>query len=176
MSIYFTADPHYGHYNAILYCNRPYKTSEEMDKALIKNHNEVVGKDDTVYIVGDLSLRSNQHMNYYQSVIRKLKGIKILILGNHDTLKPFSYVNNIGFRSVHTSLEITIDGIDLILCHDPALSCIDRSKIFICAHVHDLFKIQKNVINVGVDVWDYKPVSFEELKPYIQKIKEEQNV
>ena len=169
MKNFFTSDPHYGHNNIIEYCNRPFKNSEEMDKCLIKNHNEVVTKDDTTIFVGDFSLRSNQHINYYQSIVRKLNGRKILILGNHDYLKPFTYVNRIGFWSVHTSLEITIEGIDLVICHDPAPSCIDRSKSFICGHVHDLFKVHKNVINVGVDVWDYKPVSFEELKPYLIK-------
>ena len=176
MSIFFYADPHFGHYNIIKYCNRPFSTVEEMDKLLIKNYNSVITDEDTVYIVGDLSLKSNQQMNYYQSLIRRLKGKKHLILGNHDSLKPFTYVNNIGFWSVHTSLEITIEGIELVLNHDPCVHCLCNDKILICGHVHNLFKIQKNVINVGVDVWNFTPVSFEILKPYIVEIKEGKNV
>ena len=69
-------------------------------------------------------------------------------------------------------MELTIDGTDFIFNHDPAIHCMFPNKIIICGHVHNLFKVQKNVINVGVDVWDYKPVSFEQLKPYIKTIKE----
>ena len=31
----------------------------------------------------------------------------------------------------------------------------------ICGHVHKLWKVIPYVVNVGVDVWDYRPVSFE---------------
>ena len=88
---------------------------------------------------------------------------KILILGNHDSLKPFTYID-LGFESVHTSLELSYNGKDYVLVHDPAASCIDRNRIFLCGHVHDLFKIQRNVINVGVDVWNFFPVSMEQIE------------
>lgn len=170
MSEFFTSDLHLGHNKAIFYCNRPYKNADVMDQQLIKNYNNLITNDDEVYIVGDVSLKRKIHPGYYMSVVSQLKGRKHLILGNHDTLNPFTYISTAGFHSVHTSLEISIDGIDMILCHDPAISQMDRSKVFICGHVHNLFKVLKNVINVGVDVWDYKPVSFEELKPIIRNL------
>lgn len=171
MKTFFTADPHYGDDYILENGKRPHNKSNKMDRLLIKNHNEVVGEKDTIYINGDFSSKSYQDMNYYKSIVKQLNGKKILILGNHDPLKPFTYVYELGFWSVHTSLEITIDGIDLIICHDISASCIDRSKVFIGAHIHDFFKVYKNVINVGVDAWNYKPVSLEELKPYIIEIK-----
>ena len=54
--IYFTSDPHYGHANIIRYCQRPYASVEAMDAALIANWNRVVTAEDTVYVLGDVSL------------------------------------------------------------------------------------------------------------------------
>ena len=50
--IYYTADLHF-HY-ALLLPSRPFATVEEMDEALVKNWNDTVGPEDTVYLVGDI--------------------------------------------------------------------------------------------------------------------------
>lgn len=156
--IYFTADIHFGHARIIDYCDRPFNNADEMDRVLIKNWNSVVGSKDVVYILGDLTLHREKHRQWLETKVRKLNGEKHLILGNHDVLKPFTYID-IGFTSVHTSLVIE----DFILCHDPAAACVAKDRKWLCGHVHDLFKVQGHVTNVGVDVWDYKPVSIEEL-------------
>jgi len=140
--IYFTSDLHFGHDKVIEYCNRPFKNATVMDKQLMKNWNSVVDNDDTIYVVGDLSLKSSLHIDYISQITTRLNGIKHLILGNHDVLKPFDYIYRLGFTSVHTSLDVG----RFILNHDPSISCIDRSKVFLCGHVHDLFKTTKNVI------------------------------
>ena len=166
----FTADLHLGHAMSIEYCNKPYKNVDVMDREEIKNYNNIVQPDQDVYIIGDVSLKRKIHSGYYMSVVGQLKGRKHLILGNHDTLNPFTYITTAGFWSVHTSLDITYDGIDMTLVHDPAVSQMDRSRVFICGHVHNLFKTFKNVVNVGVDVWDYKPVTWSQLKPLIKNL------
>ena len=56
--IYFTADTHFGHYNVIRFCDRPFASAEEMDKAMIQNWNDRVTGNDTVYILGDMFFRS----------------------------------------------------------------------------------------------------------------------
>ena len=50
--IYYTADLHF-HYAQLL-PSRPFATVEEMDEALVKNWNDTVGPEDTVYLVGDI--------------------------------------------------------------------------------------------------------------------------
>lgn len=154
MSTFFTADWHLCHDNIIKYCDRPFKNAKEMDRTIVKNYCEMVSNSDVVFFVGDLSMRRRQYLEWFIKLFRKLPGVKHLILGNHDYLHPFDYIE-VGFTSVHTSLEVG----DFILVHDPAVATVDRSRKFICGHVHGLFKLQGNALNVGVDVWDFKPVT-----------------
>ena len=51
---YFTSDQHFGHYNIIRLCGRPFKTQEEMDEILLSKWNAKVKDNDTVFILGDL--------------------------------------------------------------------------------------------------------------------------
>jgi len=158
-----TADHHFGHDIMIEECGRPYKNGTLMDRGMVIKHNETVPKDGVTIIIGDLSLKSAQYKHYLAQIIKKMNGDKILILGNHDVLKPFDYIE-LGFQSVHTHLEIEYAGHELILCHDPAVHILLGEKQFLLhGHLHDAHLNKINCINVGVDVNDFKPFSIHEI-------------
>lgn len=165
--IYFTADYHFNHNNIIKYCNRPFSTVSEMNEVIISRYNECVNENDLVYILGDISLSRNigQISNY----IFKLKGKKILILGNHDYLKPLHYLDYCGFESVHTNLTIETHVGKFNLIHDPKYAKIKVNEWFIVGHIHEKFKFQENTINVGVDVWNFYPVTLDQIANIIHK-------
>ena len=79
--IYFTSDLHLGHRNIIKLAQRGFDSIEQMDEQLIKNFNNRVTDKDTVYILGDLSMKGAEYVN---GVIPQLNGTKVLVQGNHD--------------------------------------------------------------------------------------------
>jgi len=159
MKTFLTSDLHFNHVNILKYCNRPYSDVGEMQEMLIHNWNSVVEEGDIVYNLGDLSLRSAKHKDWYKQILQRLNGRHILILGNHDYMKPYQYLE-CGIESVHTSLIVK----DILLAHNPAIAtAIPKDMMMFCGHIHDTFKkltSPKKILNVGVDVQDYKPIEW----------------
>ena len=129
--IWFSADQHFSHANCIRFCHRPFQTADQMDAAMIRNWNEVVRPEDTVYIIGDFIWRGGK--GYKKRIIDQLSGQKILILGNHDgkTDQPHSYLG-MGYKEVyshHTTL--TIAGQEVLLCHYPYNPNMTKWQLFI---------------------------------------------
>jgi calcineurin-like phosphoesterase family protein len=170
--IYCTADPHGNHVNILRYCNRPYKDILHMRADFIDRWNSVVKSDkDDVYIMGDLWMgKDSSSANTLQSFLKRVKGTKHLILGNHDVMRPFTYLK-LGIQTVHTSLFLD----EFFLCHDHtwALKLPDTQKT-ICGHVHTFWKTMKNCVNVGVDVWDYTPVRLDDIRYLFNSRKEDE--
>jgi len=167
MAIWFTADQHFRHENIIKYCYRPYDSVKVMDSALVQNFNRVVGMEDITYHLGDIAMDGPENKWKVKRIIDKLNGKHVLIYGNHDRMNPFHYVD-MGFLHVHTYLHLP--EYDLHLVHDPAMAQ-DRDKMWLCGHVHNVFKVSENgnIVNVGVDVWGYTPVSLEEVLAAFRK-------
>ena len=157
--MWFTADPHFGHRNIIEYTGRKFKTVQDMDKLILDNMNTTITKDEDFYILGDLTMYGPNQRDKIESYIKRMPGRKHLVLGNHDRCKPFDYLD-MGFLSVHTSLKVE----EFYCVHDPAVAGVYTGDLFFCGHVHQLFIRQRNALNVGVDVWDMKPVHIDTLR------------
>lgn len=159
--IWFTADLHMGHENIIIYCNRPFTGLGKMEQTIISRYRSVVKEEDTVYFLGDLSIKGSQHRAHLDWVLEQLPGTKILILGNHDKFHPFTYVDA-GFQSVHTALDIG----EFILVHDPVACLTAKDRKWLCGHIHGLFTMNRfgNVLNVGVDVHEFYPITIDEVR------------
>ena len=55
--IFYTSDLHFGHANAIKFDERPFTDVDDMADGMIHNWNSRVGKNDTVYILGDFCFK-----------------------------------------------------------------------------------------------------------------------
>lgn len=156
--VWLTSDYHFGHAAILEYTKRPWTHIEVHDRALIRNAREVVTDKDVLIINGDFTMFGSQKRPVIEKTLRKIPGKKILVYGNHDKLKPFTYVD-MGFIMATTAL--VLEG-GILVAHDPAAAvCWPKDKPVLCGHIHDLFRSVDNVVNVGVDVWGYAPVELE---------------
>lgn len=165
---YFTSDQHFGHFNIIRLSHRPFATADEMGEAMVAKWNVKVKADDTIYILGDLFFRSAN----VEPVLKRLNGRKHLVLGNHDHSWTGKVRLGDYFESVQTMKEIDVGGNPATLCHYPMLSYPQaRRGYMIYGHIHNntgddywpLIMRRPRMLNAGVDVNGFEPVTFEEL-------------
>lgn len=177
--ILFTADLHLGHTGIISLTNRPFSSVQEMDEVLLRNWNEKVHKNDTVYILGDLFFRNTVPASDY---LEEMRGTKHLIIGNHDKGWMKKTDLNRYFESVQLMSEIN-DGSHVIsLCHYPmfAWNRCHKGAYLAHGHIHNncngeywpLLQQMPNALNAGVDINGYAPVTFNEMVENNQRFKE----
>ena len=133
---FYISDLHFGHWNIIRYDNRPFKSIEEMDNALIENWNKVVSNKDMVYILGDISWHDE---NKTVEIFKQLNGIKVLIRGNHDNIKGGSELAKC-FTGIQDYAELYLDKKNkVIMSHYPILFWNGqfRNSIHLYGHVHN---------------------------------------
>lgn len=130
--IFVVSDTHLNHKNIIAYCNRPYKTVDEMNSALIHNWNSVVQPDDIVYFLGDFCLGPKEN---FRRITAALNGHKHFIFGNHDRISK-SAVLACGWESAQYQVNLEYNGQKLQLQHHPNAD-VPKDTILIYGHVHD---------------------------------------
>ena len=166
--IYFIADTHFGHNNIIRFCTRPFSCASEMDEAMAENWNARVGKGDEVYILGDLIFKHPEP----ELVLKRLKGRKHLIIGNHDHSWMKDVDSGKYFESVDNYAEIAVGNHWAVLSHYPMLSYLHNDKYFmIHGHIHNnthedfwpLLARRPLILNAGVEINNYIPVTLPEL-------------
>lgn len=181
--IFYTSDLHIGHANVIRFDNRPFKSVEEMDATLIKNWNETVSAEDTVYILGDFCWLTDTE---WANILSKLNGSKVLIRGNHD-IKNMSTNVKKHFQDVKDYKEISDNGRRVIMCHYPIpfyKKDYDANTYMLYGHLHvtieeDFMQEFKRIIkekdtrgnsmnkcnfyNCWCGFYDYKPVTLDEI-------------
>jgi calcineurin-like phosphoesterase family protein len=161
MTNWFTSDLHLNHSNIIRYCHRPFSDVSEMNDTLIRNWNEVVKPKDTVYVLGDFAWGRSAG-----AFRKKLNGRVVLILGNHDRVKGPDSIYDAGFQEIHQLLVRKFQGIKVTMCHYALRVWPGSSRKDYClyGHSHGTLPGHGRSCDVGVDSWDYYPVSFEALQ------------
>jgi calcineurin-like phosphoesterase family protein len=160
-----------GHSNILRYCNRPFKDVQEMNEVLITNWNHRVRPDDCVFHNGDFCFKNSAggkagegmtHKSTYWT--SKLNGNIIFIKGNHD--------RNNSVKTIVEKVMIKYGPHYVNIVHIPE-NYDPNCAINFVGHVHQHWKFRRmfnpqyenftDLINIGVDVWDFQPVTFEEI-------------
>jgi len=148
-----------------------------MNEMLIANWNKVVGPDDNVYNLGDVSLGSPTKT---AEIIKRLNGNIHLNTGNHEK----SVMRKEGTRNLFTSIKaadtIRVDGIDIYL-HHYACRVWNKSHhgaYHLYGHSHDSLDVggeewgrsmDVSVESAGRILGEYKPFSFTEIHRILSK-------
>lgn len=164
MTNWYTADLHFGHENIIPFSGRPFRNAGHMDAVLIANLWEKVGPEDDLWIIGDFAFGPKaKDQDWLTMIFGQLPGARRhLVVGNHDG--PLT--QSLPWDSVDLMCEVDDPSCDLpvTLCHYPMMTWHHARKgaLHLFGHVHGSWQGSASSVNVGIDVWDFSPVTASE--------------
>lgn len=177
---FFTSDTHYYHSNIIRYSNRPYKSVDEMNKAMIDNWNSVVKPGDEVYHLGDFGFASEAQLD---EILNNLNGRIHFIVGNHDktitnsTRLKSCFASISGYKEVYIENSKEKSGRSLVvLCHYPMIEWnkSHHGSFMLHGHCHGNltypFKNPRRIMDVGVDPVGYFPIDQNKVVDILSKL------
>lgn len=185
--VWFTSDSHYNHGNICKTTSkwddksktRDFESLGRMNGELVDGINEVVGKDDYLFHLGDFAFGGLEAIRDFRDQIN-CKNVH-LILGNHDyRIKEDEDLIQMEFSSVDEYMFLTVfdnDGLNtkrrFVLCHYPIASWngMCHGVIHLHGHLHlpPAFRLHHNMsMDVGVEGNNFKPISMEEVLELMQ--------
>lgn len=191
-TLWFTSDTHLMH-DKLAREIRGFDNIADHDAALVSNFNSKIAPGDTVFCLGDVSLKKP---DVFGHLIGQLNGDWHLISGNHDACWPghrdaYKYNKayiDIGFKSVQPFARRKLNGINFLMSHFPYAG--DHTKdqrytqyrmrnegmVLLHGHTHSdqivsfatrktgfLRKQKVLQIHVGLDAWNLMPVNVDEV-------------
>jgi calcineurin-like phosphoesterase family protein len=178
--IWLTSDLHLFHNQKFIYENRGFGSIGEMNAEIERLWNGIVADDDEVYILGDLMVCGKSGSNEAgMDIVRRLKGKKHIIIGNHDTKARIAmYEKEDSVVDVQYATMFRYKGYNFYLSHYPTITTnlehetLKQGIINLFGHTHSKEKFFNNIpfmYNVALDAHENRPVSIDEV---LEEIKE----
>lgn len=170
-NIFVTSDTHYNHANMLKFKRddgshlRVFRDVREMNETLIENWNKVVRDEDIIYHLGDVYMSDGAGCN---EILKRLRGRKRLVLGNHDNGKDQILQRH--FQKI-TVWRMWPD-LGLILSHVPLHpSSFRKARVNVHGHTHyrnvtvptNRNILDRRYLNVCVEQTNYTPVNIEDI-------------
>lgn len=159
-----SADHHFGHARILTFKRqdgvtplRDFATIEEHDETIIERHNAVVGKNDRVYLLGDVLIHRRN-----RSILGRLNGRLVLVKGNHDIFKLSDYLPYFDDIRAYV-VQKDQDGNKVILSHIPVHpDSVGRFGTNIHGHLHYQSVNDNRYICVSLEHTNYSPIQIHE--------------
>jgi|SaaInlV_100m_DNA_2_1039680.scaffolds.fasta_scaffold07929_5 calcineurin-like phosphoesterase family protein len=196
MTVYVTSDFHFHHQNIITFTGREFSDKIEMNRELLWMWNSTVKQEDSVYFLGDFSMKANA--TEIRELLKKLAGNIYIVRGNHDKAlmrvldsqggtwtggisKPIWHSKEFpNIKVIRDIYELKIDDQTFVMCHYPMHSWnhMYHGNIHLHGHVHghtplEVIKKGSNRyyrIDVGYDA-NKKLLSYEDIMNMVNKNK-----
>ena len=194
--IWFTADTHFGHFNIMAACARPWSDVNRMNNDLVAAINDRVAPDDDLYVLGDFSFKTT--VDAARRLRERIACRRVhLVPGNHD--KDWTQPEVAGTFIVEPLIcmltcEVTgessaLTGSEqptprlrkqrLVLCHYPIMDWphLRHGSIHLHGHIHapaayNEDNRERHVLryDVGVDANGYAPVSLDDVLAFFDGV------
>ena len=150
---YVISDTHFGHKKLVEI--RGYTTIEEHDRDLIEKWNSIVTDNDTVWHLGDVYFGGAKN----HAMLGELRGIKRLVLGNHDAYPLEIYQQY--FRRIYGAAPYK----DCLLTHVPVHTqqMGRRFRLNVHGHMHSHILNDPRYVCVSVEQTDGYPVLLKDI-------------
>lgn len=176
--IWFTSDTHFGHENAIKFCDRPWPDAAAMERGLVASINACVGKGDTLYHLGDFSFKIG--IDDQRRILKSLNCKNIHVIpGNHDKHLEELAAEGLIFLEPPI-LEIKQDGRRIALSHYPIADWagMRQGAIHVHGHIHSQGPEYNEACrsrgllryDAGVDANGYLPVSITQVLAFFNGV------
>lgn len=170
MTVFVISDLHLGHKGIITFkdddgrITRPFETLHHMHQCICDHWQDVVGKDDKIYVLGDVAMSKS-----VGKLLRSLPGNKRLVRGNHDLFSDKWY-HDAGFQRLYGVRQI--DGV--WLTHVPMHPCSLSGRAIgnIHGHLHQhVVEIEcpggthpdRRYFNACVEQINYQPIAIAQI-------------
>ena len=145
---------------------RPFDSLEEQHEAIFAGLKKCMKNGDTLYHLGDVMV--DDSFEPFLAKIRDYfsKSTFYLIAGNYDEDKTELLSRYFEIFSEHEG--VTEQEVRFYMNHYPVkclefLSSNPHIPFALTGHIHGLWKVQPQLINVGVDAWHFRPVSEDQI-------------
>jgi calcineurin-like phosphoesterase family protein len=162
--VFFTSDTHFNHAKCReLFRTGRFSTLDEMNETIIDRWNSRVTKGDRVYHLGDFALGSPKAA---ADILSRLNGRIFLIRGNHETVAEHKLCRD-RFLWIRDYFGLKVGEQKIYLCHYAfrTWNYSHQGSWHLYGHSHGTLPESETSrsFDIGVDTWDFYPVSFDEV-------------
>jgi calcineurin-like phosphoesterase family protein len=169
--IFVISDLHFDDADVLSEYNRPFDSVDDMNNELISRWNEVIGSEDTVYHVGDLTVKESESAALYR--LAQLSGNIELLDGNHRPIQRSAFERS--KLPIQRSTTIEYSGYNFFLTHKPAWVPDEWDSWAITVHHHDVSGSHPFVdpksqrVNVAAEMIEFRPLAIDLLVDIIKR-------
>lgn len=180
-NIWIISDTHFLHANMLKFLGddglpfrgKHFANQDECDELMIENWNKVVKPEDHVWHLGDVFIGNKER---FCELWPRLMGHKRLIVGNHDDIRFLSGKNPLTGEWFFGKVELWRYMDDMLLTHVPmqlvnTFEGEKRVTFNVHGHIHNNRAPTLRHYNACVEVNDWAPIHYEDLRKWLRKRK-----